>query len=187
MQDLDSIGKNQGYINSAPSNAENKFNQTIAKYSQVYQTLNEETIKKQKDQNYKIDSTLTSQPNALNKQLIELAKQINDELVHMRSENSDINKTMEEKREVLGNYIQKINEIHKKQAKTYDNVTLVGQQESTKLILTSYYYLYIFLIIVFILILFFLFKVALISDSNNTLLLIILISLSAFFLLYKQK
>jgi hypothetical protein len=188
MQDLDSsMGKSQGYINSVSSNAENIFNQTMAKYSQVYKTMSDENIKKQKDKDYVIDTTLTTQLDSLNKQLIDQAKQINNDMENMRSENSEINKTMEAKREVLGNYIQKINEIHKKQARPYDNDTLVGQQESTQLVLNSNYYLYLFLMVLSILILFFVFKVALMSDSNNSLLLIILISLSIGFLLYKQK
>jgi hypothetical protein len=41
------------------------------------------------------------------------ANQINNEMVNMRSENSNINKIMDSKREVLGSYLQKINEIHK--------------------------------------------------------------------------
>jgi NADH:ubiquinone oxidoreductase subunit 3 (subunit A) len=186
MQDLDSsMGKSQGYINSMPSSSENLFNQTMAKYSQVYQTLNDENIKKQKD--YKIDTELTSQLDVLNKQLIDQAKQINDEMVNMRSENTEINRIMDTKREVLGSYIQKINEIHKKQARPYDNETLMGQQETTKLVLNSNYYLYLFLMVLFILVVFFVFKVALMSDSNNSLLLIILITLSVLFLMYRHK
>ena len=188
MQDLDSsMGKSQGYVNSMPSSAENIFNQTMAKYSLIYQTLSDENIKKQKDKDYKIDTTLTGQLDALNKQLIEQAKQINDEMLNMRSENSDINKTMDAKREVLGSYIQKINEIHKKQARPYDNETLIGQQETSKLVLNSNYYLYLFLMVLFILVIFFVFKVALMSESNNSLLLIILISLSVLFLMYRNK
>ena len=189
MQDLDSsMRKSQGFINSVSSNAENLFNQTMAKYSQVYKTMSDENIKKQKNKDYVVDTTLTGQLDALNKQLIALAKQINNDMETMRSENSEINKTLESKREVLGNYIQKINAIHKKQVRTQDNdITLVGQQESTQLVLNSYYYLYLFLMVLSILVIFFVFKVALMSESNNSLLLIILISLSIGFLLYKQK
>jgi hypothetical protein len=188
MQDLNSSGgKSQGYVNSTPSSAENSFNQTMAKYSQIYQTLNDENIKKQKDKDYKVDTTLTGQLDVLNKQLIDQANQINNEMVNMRSENSNINKIMDSKREVLGSYLQKINEIHKKQARPYDNETLMGQQETTKLVLNSNYYLYLFLMVLFILVLFFVFKVALNSESNNSLLLIIVISLSVFFLLYRNK